>query len=142
MKLKKRINEVMEACAELEEQVKEVTASAKENLKWVKNAGEERIKEFEVETAGRISDCESRMEVQLKEAKYEIHVYREQVTQVEEELRHMTHHRDELRISNMENQLTIVDLQDKIDTLVTELNSTKDSYDTKLAQAQNECSMS
>ena len=139
--IEKRINEIMEACAELETQVQEVAAAAEENLKGVKNAAEERIKEFEVEAAGRISDCESRMEVKLKEAEYEIHVYREQVTQVEEELRHMTHHRDELRISNMENQLTIVDLQDKIDTLVTELNSAKESYETNLAQAQNECSM-
>jgi len=139
--IEKRINEIMEACAELEKQVQEVTAAAEENLKGVKNAAEERIKEFEVEAAGRINDCESRMEVKLKEAEYEIHVYREQVTQVEEELRRMTHHRDELRISNMENQLTIVDLQDKIDTLVTELNSAKESYETNLAQAQNECSM-
>lgn len=139
--IEKRINEIMEACAELETQVQEVAAAAEENLKGVKNVAEERIKEFEVEAAGRISDCESRMEVKLKEAEYEIHVYREQVTQVEEELRHMTHHRDELRISNMENQLTIVDLQDKIDTLVTELNSAKESYETNLAQAQNECSM-
>jgi len=141
IEIEKRINEIMEACAELEKQVQGVAAAAEENLKVVKNAAEERIKEFEVETAGRISDCESRMEVKLKEAEYEIHVYREQVTQVEEELRRMTHHRDELRISNMENQLTIVDLQDKIDTLVTELNSAKESYETNLAQAQNECSM-
>jgi len=139
--IEKRINEIMEACAELEKQVQEVAAAAEENLKGVKNAAEERIKEFEVEAAGRINDCESRMEVKLKEAEYEIHVYREQVTQVEEELRRMTHHRDELRISNMENQLTIVDLQDKIDTLVTELNSAKESYETNLAQAQNECIM-
>jgi len=139
--IEKRINEITEACAELEKQVQEVAAAAENNLKGVKKAAEERIKEFEVEAAGRISDCESRMEVKLKEAEYEIHVYREQVTQVEEELRRMTHHRDELRISNMENQLTIVDLQDKIDTLVTELNSAKESYETNLAQTQNECSM-
>ena len=139
--IEKRINEIMEACAELEKQMQEVVVAAEENLKGVKDAAEERIKEFEVEAAGRISDCESRMEVKLKEAEYEIHVYREQITQVEEELRRMTHHRDELRISNMENQLTIVDLQDKIDTLVTELNSAKESYETNLAQTQNECSM-
>jgi chromosome segregation ATPase len=140
--IEKRINEIMEACAELEERVKDATDAAEENLIGVKNAAEERIKEFEVEAAGRISDCETRMEVKLKEAEHEIHAYKEQTTQVEEELRRMTHHRDELRISNMENQLTIVDLQDKIDTLVTELNSAKESYETNLTQAQNECTMS
>lgn len=140
--IEERIHEIMEVCAELEEQVKEVTAAAEENLIGVKKAAEERIKEFEVEAAGRINDCKTRLEVKLKDTEHEIQVYMVQVTQVEEELRRMTHHRDELRISNMENQLTIVDLQDKIDTLVTELNSAKESYEINLAQARNEWNMS
>jgi chromosome segregation ATPase len=135
----KRIKELMEISKkEVEEQVKEVKATTEENFKKVKNAVERRIKEVEMEAAVRINDCETRVDIKLKESEHEIHTYTEKATQAEEELRRVTHHRDELRISNMENQLTIVDLQDKIDTLTTEFNSARESYEADLAQARNE----
>ncbi|PNF37132.1 hypothetical protein B7P43_G00385, partial [Cryptotermes secundus] len=137
--IEKRIKEITEiSMKEVEERVKEVKAAAEVNLKEVKNTAEKRIKEFEVEATGRITDCETRVEVKLKEAELEMHLYIEKAMKAEEDLRRMTHHRDELRISNIENQLTIVDMQDKIDTLVTELNSARESYETDIAQARNE----
>lgn len=141
--IEKIIKEIIESSTkEIEKQAREVRTEAEENLKEVKNSAVKRIKEFEVEAARRINDCETRIEVKLKEAELEMHVYMEKATQAEEDLRRMTHHRDELRISNMENQLTIVDLQDKIDTLVTELNSARESYETDIAQARNDYIMS
>jgi early endosome antigen 1 len=137
-----RIKEVMEEyIKKVEEQAKEVRAAAEMKLEEVKDAAERRIKEFEVEAGETINDSRARVEVKLKEAELEIHVYMEKAMQAEEELRRITHHRDELRISNMENQLTIVDLQDKIDTLVTELNTAKESYEADLNHARNEHSM-
>lgn len=136
------IKEVMEeSMKKLEGQVQNVRAAAEEKCKEVKNAAEKRIKEFEVEASERLNECRTIVEVKLKEAELEINVYVEKATQAEEELRRMTHHRDELRISNMENQLTIVDLQDKIDTLVTELNTARESYEADLHQARTEHSV-
>lgn len=133
------IKEIIEhSMEEVEKQAKEVKTEVEENLNDVKNTAEKRIKEFEMEATRRMNDCEARMEVKLKETELEMQVYMEKTLQVEENLRRMTHHRDELRISNMENQLTIVDLQDKIDTLVAELNSARESYETDIAQARNE----
>lgn len=141
--IENRIEEITEIfMKEAEERVKEEKAAVEGNLKEVKNTAEKRIKEFEVEAARSITDCETRVEVKLKEAELEMHVYVEKALKAEEDLRRMTHHRDELRISNIENQLTIVDMQDKIDTLVTELNSARESYETDIAQARNEYNIS
>lgn len=111
---------------------------AEEKLEEVQIAAEKRMREFEVETAEKINDCRTRVDVKLKDAELQMNVYAQKAMQAEEELRHMTHHRDELRISNMENQLTVVDMQDKIDTLVTELNTARESYEADLNQARNE----
>ncbi|XP_069704328.1 myosin-11-like isoform X2 [Periplaneta americana] len=136
--MEKKVKEIMEISAkEIEERVMEVRTTAEENLNEVRNTAEKKIKEFEVEAAARIKDCEIRVEVKLREAEQEMHESLEKANQAEEELRCMTHYRDELRISNMENQLTIVDLQDKIDTLVTELNTAKETYEEDLIKVRN-----
>jgi uncharacterized coiled-coil protein SlyX len=54
-----------------------------------------------------------------------------------EELRHVTHHCEELTITNRENQLTIVKLQNKIDMLAAKLKSAREDYDADLNQEKN-----
>ena len=104
-------------------------------LREIEGTLSNKISDNELETSKILKDCENKVEMKIKESEIKFHY-------TEEELRQVTHHRDKLRISNMNHQLTIVELQDKIDTLVTELNATRESYEADLAFVRNEHNVS
>ncbi|KAJ9591650.1 hypothetical protein L9F63_001795 [Diploptera punctata] len=124
--------------AKFEEQVKEM----KEKLRDVEENLHNKVHDYEEDTKKILKDTKNNIEIKMKESESDYQQLAGEIRRTEEELRKVTHHRDKLRISNMEHQLTIVELQDKIDMLVTELNSTRENYEADLAFVRNENSIS
>jgi hypothetical protein len=90
------------------------------------------IDKLKVKAAGEINGCRTRSEVKLNEAQIEMHVHKEKASHTEDELQHVTCHSAELIITNRENQLTVVNLKNKIDMLVTELKIAREAYESDL----------
>ncbi|PSN39526.1 hypothetical protein C0J52_12397 [Blattella germanica] len=137
--MENKMQEMVELSSmEVEEFVKEVRIGAQECLKKIESSLQKGLEDYENETEVKFQEYETKVEMKLKESEKNFNDLTKEASKIENELHKVVCHRDELRISNMEHQLTIVDLQDKVDTLVTELNAAKDSYEAELTLQRNE----